>query len=200
MLKLALFLPILLSLFACSQDPMLNKLDNSDTILAFGDSLTFGYGAQKHQSYPSVLSKLSGLKVINAGINGELSSEGLQRLEKLLDWYQPELLLLCHGANDMLQKRSLQTMAGNLEAMVKLAQLRDIQVLLIAVPNTNLLLTPLKEYQQVADKMSIPLESDLISDILSKPSLHSDIIHPNALGYQKMAEQIHQDLIELGAL
>jgi len=179
---------------------MLNKLNHSDAILAFGDSLTFGYGASKQQSYPAVLSGLSGLEVINAGINGELSAEGLHRLEKLLDWYQPKLLLLCHGANDMLQKRNLQTMAENLEAMIDLAQLRDIQVLLIAVPNTNLLLTPLKEYQQVADKMSVPLVNDLVSDILSKPSLHSDIIHPNALGYQKMAEHIHQDLIKLGAL
>lgn len=179
---------------------MLNKLNQSDPILAFGDSLTFGYGAPADRSYPVVLSKLTGLTVINEGISGELSRKGLQRLEKLLDDYQPQLLILCHGANDMLQKRSLSEMQDNLEAMVNLAKQRDIQVLLLAVPKTNLLLTPLEEYQQVADKMQVALDNDLIADILSQPSLHSDIIHPNALGYQKMAEKIHQDLIELGAL
>jgi acyl-CoA thioesterase-1 len=83
--------------------------------------------------------------------------------------------------------------------MIILAQERDIQVLLIAVPQTNLL-TPLKQYQQVATKMNVPLANDLISDILSQATLHSDIIHPNAAGYQKMAEKIHQNLISLKGL
>lgn len=179
---------------------MLTKLDESSTILAFGDSLTFGYGAPTQKSYPSILSELTGLNVINAGINGEVSSEGLKRLESLLDKHKPQLLLLCHGANDMLQKRSLESMATNLELMITIAQKRNIEVLLIAVPNTNILLTPLKQYQEVANKMQVPLENDLISNVLSKPSLHSDIIHPNASGYQRIAENIYQRLIQLGAL
>ncbi|WP_413698760.1 GDSL-type esterase/lipase family protein [Psychromonas sp. KJ10-10] len=138
--------------------------------------------------------------MINEGINGELSAEGLNRLEKLLDLHQPSLLLLCHGANDMLNKRSLDVMASNLETMIKLAQQRDIEVLLIAVPNATIFLKPLEQYQQVAEKMKVPLDNDLITDILGQPALHSDIIHPNAMGYQKMAEKIHQDLISLGAL
>lgn len=200
MKKLLLLLPLILSLFACSEKPMLSKLNQTDTILAFGDSLTFGYGASTQQSYPAVLSQLTGLRVVNEGINGELSEEGLKRLEGLLDLHEPRLLLLCHGANDMLQKRSLETMATNLETMIKLAQQRNIEVLLIAVPNATIFLKPLEQYQQVADKMKVPLENDLIADILGQPALHSDIIHPNALGYQKMAEKIHQDLISLGAL
>jgi lysophospholipase L1-like esterase len=198
--KLIILIPLLFTLIACSDKPMLNKLDTTSSILAFGDSLTFGYGAAKNESYPAVLSDLTGLSVINAGINGEVSSEGLKRLEALLDKHQPQLLLLCHGANDMLQKQDLTQMADNLIAMINLAQHRDIDVLLIAVPNTNILLTPLKQYQQVADEMNIPLENDLISDILSQPSLHSDLIHPNAMGYRQIAETIHQKLINLGAI
>lgn len=199
-MKILLLLPLLLSLFACSDPTMLKKLNTTQPILAFGDSLTFGYGAPKNQSYPAVLSELSGLNVINAGISGELSADGLERLENLLDVHQPQLLLLCHGANDMLQKRSLAIMQSNIEAMIRLADIRNIEVLLIAVPNTNLLLTPLKQYQQAADNMNVAIENDLMSDILRQPSLHSDIIHPNAQGYQEMAEKIHQTLIQLGAL
>ena len=193
-------LPLLLSLFACSDGPMLNKLNQQDPILAFGDSLTFGYGAPKNSSYPALLSAMINIEVINAGISGELSSKGLQRLEGLLDKHQPQLLILCHGANDMLQKRSLNAMQSNLEAMILLAKQRDIEVLLLAVPSTNLLLTPLKQYQQAADKMQVPLDNNLMSEVLSQPSLHSDIIHPNAKGYQAMAEKIRENLIELGAL
>jgi len=147
-----------------------------------------------------VLSELSGLTVINAGINGELSIDGLNRLKSFLDEYKPQLLLLCHGANDMLQKKDLSEMSSNLEAMITMAQNREIQVLLIAVPNTNLTLTPIKQYQQVAQRMGIPLENELMSEILSQPSLHSDIVHPNAQGYQKMAEAIYQRLLSHGAL
>lgn len=199
-MKIVLLFILFVSLLGCSDSPMFKKLNTTQPILAFGDSLTFGYGAKPNQSYPSVLSELSGLTVINEGINGELSIEGLKRLADLLDEHQPQMLLLCHGANDMLQKRSLEKMQSNLEAMITLAKDRGIAVLLIAVPNTNLLLTPLKQYQQVADIMSVPVNNDLMSDILRQPALHSDIIHPNALGYQKMAEGIYQNLITLGAL
>jgi len=198
--KFTIYLTLLFSLFACSEAPTLKKLNETDPILAFGDSLTFGYGAPKSQSYPSVLSELSGLTVINAGINGELSIDGLNRLKSFLDEYKPQLLLLCHGANDMLQKKDLSEMSSNLEAMITMAQNREIQVLLIAVPNTNLTLTPIKQYQQVAQRMGIPLENELMSEILSQPSLHSDIVHPNAQGYQKMAEAIYQRLLSHGAL
>lgn len=200
MKKLFAVLPFLFIIVACSKTPQLSALNHSDPILAFGDSLTFGYGAPKNSSYPAVLSQLTGLEVINAGISGELSHKGLQRLEKLLDRHQPQLLILCHGANDMLQKHNLTKMQMNLKSMIALAQERDIQVLLLAVPKTNLLLTPLKQYSQVAEEMAVPLQNELIADILSQPSLHSDIIHPNALGYQTMAKKIHQELISLGAL
>jgi len=200
MKKLLCLLPLWLLIMACSDVPRLQKLAQTDTILAFGDSLTFGYGAPTGSSYPAVLSELTGLTVINEGISGEISAKGLKRLAALLDRHQPQLLILCHGANDMLQKRDLGKMASNLEAMIALAQQRDIDILLLAVPTANLFLTPLQQYSEVSDKMQVPLNNDLIADILSQPALHSDIIHPNALGYQKIAEQIHQDLIDLGAL
>ncbi len=84
--------------------------------------------------------------------------------------------------------------------MIKLAQERDIQVVLIAVPNTNLLLTPIEEYQKVADKNNVPLLNNLLSDVLAQPSLHSDIIHPNAKGYQQMALGIYDFLQDNGAI
>jgi acyl-CoA thioesterase-1 len=193
--------PLLLILYSCSEPQiMLQPLNQQQPILAFGDSLTFGYGAHKNKSYPAQLAKLINRQVINAGVNGELSSTGLARLEKLLDRYNPQLLLLCHGANDLLQKSDLDKMADNLKGMIKLAQDRDIQVVMIAVANTTLLLTPLKQYQQVAKEMHIIVEKDLLSNILRQANLHSDLLHPNGLGYQKMAETIAQLLTTHGAI
>ena len=179
---------------------MLQPLSLCQSILAFGDSLTFGYGADKDQSYPAQLSKLIHMKVINEGINGELSREGLLRLKPLLNNYQPQLLLLCHGANDILQKLDHDKMAANLRAMTKLAQDKNIQVIMIAVPDINTSLTPLKQYQQVAEQMNIIVENNLLSNLLNQPSLHIDNIHPNHLGYQKMAEAIANLLTAHGAI
>ena len=195
MLVLSLFL------FSCSEsNTMLKPLNNTQSILAFGDSLTFGYGANPDQSYPAQLSKLIDIDVINEGINGEVSKRGLARLEALLESHQPQMLLLCHGANDMLQKQDLARMKNNVKAMIKLAQDRDIQVVLIAVPSVGLLLTPLKEYQEIADEMHVTLANDILSDVLGNRKMHSDVIHPNALGYKEIAIQLQKLLKQQGAL
>lgn len=198
--KIASFLITQFFLFSCNETTMLHPLNQQQPILAFGDSLTFGYGADTLQSYPAQLAELTNMNVINAGINGELSSKGLLRIESLLDQHKPQLLLLCHGANDILQKLNLNKMADNLKAMIRLAQDRDIQVILIAVPNTTLILKPLKQYKQVADEMNIIVENNLLADVLSNPKLHSDLIHPNASGYQQMAETMALLLKKRGAI
>jgi len=198
---IAFCLPALAFLLSCSEPAvMLTPLSQEQPILAFGDSITFGYGASKEQSYPAQLSELINIRVINAGVNGELSRKGLARLEGLLELHKPQLLLLCHGANDMLQKRDLKLMADNLEEMIKLAKERNIQVVLLAVPRPGLILSPLDQYQQVADAMQVVIENNIISNVLQQPKYHSDMIHPNDLGYQQIARAIADLLDKRGAL
>ncbi|HIP75587.1 MAG TPA: arylesterase [Psychromonas hadalis] len=182
MKRIKIITTFLISLFflaACSEPKdMLPTLNDTQPILAFGDSLTFGYGANPSQSYPAQLSQLIGKQIINKGINGELSEEGLKRLPSLIDKLQPQLLLLCHGANDMLQKKDLTIMQSNVRKMVEIAQSRGVQVVLISVPKVGLILSPPPQYSQIAAQLNIPLENDIISDVLQNPSLHSDMIHP----------------------
>nr|WP_305909554.1 GDSL-type esterase/lipase family protein [Methylomarinum sp. Ch1-1]MDP4522473.1 GDSL-type esterase/lipase family protein [Methylomarinum sp. Ch1-1] len=103
-MKPILFACFLMLLFGCEQPPQLNKLPTEAVILAFGDSLTYGTGASPQRNYPSVLSQLTGLQVINAGIPGEISRNGRKRLPDILDKQQPDLLILIHGGNDILRK------------------------------------------------------------------------------------------------
>lgn len=74
-------------------------------VLAFGDSITHGYGVGKNDNYPSQLSKLLNASVINSGVSGEISKEGLRRLPGVLEKYKPNILILCHGGNDILRKK-----------------------------------------------------------------------------------------------
>jgi len=198
MLLLILFSGILFS--ACSTQPQLPKLSPDATILAFGDSLTYGSGVEKSESYPVALSRLTGFKVINAGVPGEVTDAGLSRLADVLEEVQPTLMILCHGGNDILRKQDMNKAEDNLRAMIGLAKQQGISVILIAVPRPGLLLSPPAFYGQIAKAMKVPVEADVLSDVLSKRALKSDQIHPNREGYQMIAESIYKLMKERGLI
>ena len=198
----ALLLACSVALYACSNDtPRLPLLAENTVILAFGDSLTYGSGAKENQSYPAVLSKLTGRNVINAGIPGEVSAQGLERLPALLDRYRPELLLLCHGGNDLLRRISSTITRANIESMIDAALQRNIPVLLIGVPKPGLIfLDSAKIYSEIAEKYNLVYEGEVLPDVESDSDLKSDQIHPNADGYQRIAAAIYDLMTESGAL
>jgi len=199
-LKYFLFSLLLGLLVACSAEPPFQPLSASATVLAFGDSLTAGNGAPQQGSYPAQLSRMINLSVINGGVSEEESHQGRDRLANLLDQYRPELLILCHGGNDLLRKRPLAQLEENLEAMIIMAQQRGIQVLLLGVPSPGIFLSGNKVYETVADNTGVELIPDLIADVLSQPALKSDTIHPNEAGYTEIAETITSELQKLGAI
>lgn len=119
-----------------------------------------------------------------------MTGEGLSRLPDVLERENPALLLLCHGGNDLLRRLDQQKAADNIREMIRMAREKGAAVVLIAVPSPDISLSPPPMYAEIAEEMSIPIEGDTLSDILSKGSLKSDYIHPNAEGYRLMAESI----------
>lgn len=198
-LLLSCFFPALL-IAACNTSPRLKELPPDAVVLAFGDSLTYGTGALPEQSYPAVLQKLISRTVINAGVPGETTSEGLARLPHYLERYRPAVVLLCLGANDMLQGRDEVAAAENLKEMIRMAEKQGAQVVLIGVPRPNLLVSTPEFYRQIAEEFSLPFLENTMREILKKNSLKSDFIHPNAKGYRKIAEGIALFLRKSGAL
>ncbi len=190
---------IALLLSACGSDD-LQPLSADDVIVAFGDSLTAGKGVAKPQSYPAVLSELTGFRVVNSGVSGETTEEGLQRLPEVLDQENPSLLILFEGGNDILQSLDLNKTKANLDAMIKLAKERGIQIALVGVPRKQLFSNTAAFYGELAEEYSLPLQSEIVASLLRKPAMKSDGVHFNANGYRALAEAIATLLREAGAI
>lgn len=188
---------VLVSLLACSKSSY-EPLSNNATVLAFGDSLTAGVGTTKEFSYPNVLAELSGRRVINAGISGEVTSDGLKRLPKVLQQHQPQLLILMEGGNDILRNQSISATKANLAAMIELAQTDNIPVLLMGIPEKSLFSDSADFYQQLADEYGLIFMDDLVADLLRTSRYKSDPVHLNKAGYKVLAEAIYEHLQDQG--
>jgi acyl-CoA thioesterase-1 len=192
---------LLLALAGCGGNyPKVGKLDANATVLAFGDSLTFGTGAGAADSYPAVLETLIARKVVRSGVPGEISEEGLERLPEVLDEVKPGLLVLCHGGNDFLRKLDDAKARANVRAMVKLARDRDIAVVLLATPKPGFGIVIPQFYAEIGQEFGIPVEVSVLESVLTDKSLKSDLVHPNAQGYRKVAEAVAKLLKKAGAV
>jgi len=186
-------------LTGCGGGDALEKLKPGDTILAFGDSLTFGYGAAPSTAYPAVLEEMTGLNVINAGITGETTEQGRERLPKLLDEHDPTLVILFEGGNDILHRMPEDHTKANLDRMIRDIKAHGAQLILVAVPEKSLFSSAAPWYTELAEEHDVPLEGSVVSRLLKKPEYKSDSVHFNEDGYRIVAESIHEVLAENGA-
>ena len=196
----AVLVAAVLALGSCSDEPRLSPLKPGDVVLAFGDSITYGTGAPDGDDYPQVLAELTGLRVVNRGVPGEISARGLARLSGVLDAVKPKLVILCHGGNDILQRQPMRRTADNLRAMIRAIRKRGAEVVLVGVPRFSLLLDTAPIYHEVAEELAVPFEADVLAQLLGDNDLKADTVHPNSAGYRQMAVAIEKLLRDRGAL
>jgi len=192
------YLFIILLLFVsgsgCESGPRISPFGEETVILAFGDSLTYGTGAPASQSYPEALASLIERPVINAGLPGEVTSAGRERLPGQLAKHRPTLVILCHGGNDFLRRLDPEATARNLRAMIELSRASGADVLLIGVPKLGFGLEVPAFYPALAKDFALPYQGEILIELLGDHSMKSDPIHPNADGYRLLAEAIHNSL------
>lgn len=185
---------------ACPFSVQLPILERDDVVVAFGDSITFGTGAAPHESYPAVLEKIIGRRVVNAGVPGEVTSEGLARLPKVLEREKPALVIICLGGNDLLRGMNKKQAADNIREMIRLTVQYGAAVILIGTPALGLSVSPEPFYREIAMEMNVSLEENMLSDILSDNALKADLIHPNAAGYRRLAKAVTDLMKKNGAI
>lgn len=181
-----------LLLTGCNNTPTEQVLPAGSTVIALGDSLTYGYGASSDTAYPTVLAELSSWEVANAGVNGNTSQDVLSRVDEVIA-QQPDLVLLGVGGNDVLQRVQPAITSENITATISKFKAADIQVVLIAQPyfSTSALFGKASDnpvYKDIAKAEKVPLYSGGWSAALSNERLKSDQIHANPAGYREFAK------------
>jgi acyl-CoA hydrolase len=200
------FLLSLLVLAACSRKVTLSPLAAGSTVLAFGDSVTYGTGAQPGEDWPTLLAAMTGWRIVNAGVPGDTAEAGKERIRGLLGELKPALVIVEIGGNDFLRRRPAPVVREDVRSIVRQAKVAGAQVVLVAVPELSLLgaLTRRPDdaalYAEIGRDEQVPVIADVFSDILASPELCADQIHPNAAGYRKMAEGIAAALRGFGLL
>ena len=175
------------------------------TVLALGDSLTYGTGASAETSYPTVLAELTGCNVVNAGVPGDTSAQALARLPALLAEHRPKLVIVSIGGNDFLRKLPESDTRANVHAICKQALEAGAQVLLVAVPRATVAaalgqMTDHALYAEVAKDLNIPLQREGWGEVLAQAELRSDQVHANAKGYAQFARSVQGTAAAAGLL
>lgn len=173
-------------------------------ILAFGDSLTAGFGVAEKENYPSRLQmilKQEGYphRVVNAGVSGDTTAGGVRRISWLLQ-QKPRIVILALGANDGLRGLSLEEMYSNLKQIIATCRQQNAKVLLAGMkipPNYG------EEYSQafvdvylrLAEEFEHSLLPFLLEGIAAKREYtQADGIHPLGLGYEVVASTVWKSL------
>lgn len=192
------------TLAACGRKQKALAVPAGASVLALGDSITFGTGATAQTSYPAELATITGWQVVNAGVPGDTSAGALARLPALLKELSPRLVLVSIGGNDFLRRLSPAQTQSNIRRICQLATAGGAQVLLVAVPEVSALaalgvaLSDHPIYGEVSAELKLPLHAGGWAAVLGDPELRSDPIHANARGYAEFARGLARTAREVG--
>jgi len=141
---------------------------------------------------------------VNAGVPGDTSAGALARLPGLLQAHSPLLVLLGIGGNDFLRRMSVGETRANIRSICQLTANTGARVVLIAIPQANLMAAAMSSlsdhpmYEEIALELKLPLHAGGWSKVLGDATLRSDPIHANAQGYEAFAKGLVERLRELG--
>lgn len=168
-------------------------------VTLLGDSLTAGYGLKSAESLPRQLaarlaSETPSVRVIGAGVSGDATGDGLQRLDRDVP-AQTDLCVVALGANDMMQLVPTDHVRDNLLSIIDKLQRRSIPILLCgmrAPPWFGAYAWAFDAvYTEVVRMANVPLMPFLMEGVALHPAyVLPDRIHPNAAGVGKMADAL----------
>ena len=179
----------------CVKKEIKNLDSKGSRIICFGDSITFGYGVNPGEDYPAALSKLSDIPVINAGIDGDTTSEAIKRIQADVLERDPLLVIIEFAGNDFLRKVPQQETVSNISRMVDMVQAKGAMVAIVDISAGMFLAEYRLAFRKLADEKDTIFIPGILNGIITNPSLKSDFLHPNAKGYKIIAQKIYRDIL-----
>lgn len=160
-------------------------------IVAFGDSLTAGYGAGGTQyAYPAVLAELTGKTVLNKGLSGETAVHAPQRLPEVLA-ARPDMVLIEFGANDFMRSMSREEAVLAVEKIVDAVQSAGAVAVIVDTGAPGMAGYS-EAYQKMAKEKQALFVPGILRGVFNKSAYKSDMVHPNAAGYRIVAQKVHR--------
>ncbi len=181
-------------LWGCAKREITNIDSQGKTIICFGDSITFGYGVNPGEDYPTALAKMVNLPVINAGIDGDTTNEALKRIATDVFKKEPLLVIVEFGGNDFLEKIPLEQTVNNVEEIIKAIQSKGAIVAIADISTSIIMANYSRKFKRLSRKYNAIFIPHLMAGILTNPSLKSDYIHPNAEGYNLIAQRVYRTI------
>jgi lysophospholipase L1-like esterase len=168
-----------------------NISSKGKNIICFGDSITFGYGVNPGEDYPAALAKLVGMSVINAGIDGDTSVDGLKRIKADVLDKEPYLVLIEFCGNDFIKKIPLDVTVANVKKMIAQAQAQGAMVAIVDVSAGLFLIEYRLSFLKLAWESGAIFVPGVLTKIITNPSMKSDFMHPNVAGYTLVAQRVY---------
>lgn len=161
------------------------------SIVAFGDSLIKGVGAGESENFIALLSKKIGEPIVNLGVPGNTTVDGLARINEVLE-EEPRIVILLLGGNDYLKKIPKEETFANLKAVITTLHKEGVLVVLLGVRGGVLNDRFEENFEQLAEETGVAFVPDVLDGIFGKSSLMSDAIHPNKEGYAIIADRVYE--------
>ena len=198
MSKIRIFLVIALlgcgviGLFLCAKKDIRNTGSSGENIICFGDSVTFGYGVKQGEDYPSILSQMVNMPVINAGLDGDTSVTAFKRIQEDVLEKKPFLVLIELCGNDFLRDVPQDSTINNVRAMVLRVQEYGAIAAIVDVSAGFFLRDYRVRLSRLARETGAIFVPQVLKGILTNPSMKSDFMHPNPEGYKIIAQRVYR--------
>lgn len=164
--------------------------DTNHLIVFFGDSITAGKGAEPGEDFPSLIGKTLNVPIVNAGVSGNTTHDALLRINEDVISKNPSIVVVELGGNDLLEHVDVEVSRRNFDLILSKIKQTGAKIVILDVKFFVFQKRYETDWASLAKKYNAIFVPDILEGVITDPSLKFDDIHPNAKGYQKIAEKL----------